>query len=71
MVIKYGVESVINNNHKVTIYNDPEQAKAEAEVLGSSIGKGDTVLLFTAPCDDQTGKLASTQFNVVRSWHTD
>lgn len=69
MMIKYGVESVLNNNHNVTIYEDQEQAKREAEALGASLGKGDTVLLFTAPCDDKTGKLASNQFNIVKSWH--
>jgi len=67
-MLKYGIEFATGNSSKVTIYSDDKQAKAEAEQLSKNLKAGESMMLFTAQCDDETGKLCSTVRNVVKTW---
>ena len=66
-MIKYGVEYVTEEQDKIVMYSDKETAKAEAERIASQKKSSECVSLFYAECDE-TGKLATNEFNMIQVW---
>lgn len=63
---KYGIE-VTTNGGKIIMYKNDEQAKIEAEQMAAELPTGETLMLFTAECDEN-GKLVSNLRQVVKTW---
>jgi hypothetical protein len=64
---KYGIEVTSKGSSKIIMYKNDEQAKTEAEEMAATLPTGETLMLFTAECDDE-GKLASNLRHVVKTW---
>lgn len=65
--IKYGVEYVSTEQDNITMYASKEAAMAAAEGLLGDMKPGECVSLFYADCDED-GKLATSEFNIVKVW---
>lgn len=66
-MIKYGVEHITKENDKITMYENKDTARRNAEAIANKLANGDSVTLFYAECDAE-GKLATNEFNIIQVW---
>lgn len=63
----YELAGTKSGKHKLVVYKTLEAARKDAEALSAQLEADETLILFSAPCDEN-GKLVSNKFKILEAW---